>query len=721
MHIGLLLVILHAVCWASGACLLKACFPAERIFSFRSPHWVAAYFLGLTCLCITAFVANQFCGLPLSVPLLLALGGLILSLAVALGRIGAPPGSPEAAAPISWRWRELALLCVIAAIWARRHSLELPLSDWDTLMYHLPLAQEISAGRFPSDIGRSYILKMEAAYPPLFYFQYGLNAFLSDPGVTHLAPRLMTAATNLLVCVLAFHTGRRCLGLASGCSLIAPLCLMLTLNAEPNVQSGTTLFFLLGVYYAWDLFDETGEGKPRPHRAACAPAAIAWAGCYWNSYLGLALIAVFFAGAAAGLLRGRWRGEQVGVGTRRLVLIGAVTGLLVLPHPLRNWMAAGNPLFPAFMDLLGGADVTPWYLEHRPQAIGTVQTSWRTLPHSLFNGRPLAQILLAGIPAALCLTTLRASRRVHLLAVFGGFFWLWLEMFHLKSTPVYRFLFPVASLALLAVVKHAAANWDAPRLRDTLCLAYLPGFLALTSVRDWPPAVVLGSVAACLAAPPLLAHWARRTVAGAQASGRSRTRARVAVALAVGCLIGLSGWFFPPLIDWKWLTAPATVLALSAAAAKSKAGKVLWNPWGRMLAAGCVAGAVFILHSDGRNANAFSLSIEPDLRWLNENLGGHDRVLLFEGRVFLLKRPYLAIDDPRVEPFDQAATPDEAVAALRRLGVTHIYWSHESANLLSESMQRKTWLFNPLRVEPRHAEMVYESKTGFVLKVSQGR
>ena len=265
-------------------------------------------FLGLVPNVILAFCVNQFGGIHLSLGFLVLLAALLLAVCVVLVRNANAytcPAIAKSEKRQNWSIGDFALLGIIVVVFARRYAFDQSLIDWDMQMYHLPLAQQIRDGHFPRDIGRSYIQQMEAAYPPLFYFVNGLNAHIRQPDVTFLMPRVVVMIVDALSCVVTFCLARDCLKINRRLALIAVFVTSLLINCDPqtlrvnpNVQSVTTLYFMLAMYYSWSAFRlEVDGGKNSDWTFVLA--ALFWTGCYWNNYLGLPLVGLFFLGVGA--------------------------------------------------------------------------------------------------------------------------------------------------------------------------------------------------------------------------------------------------------------------------------------------------------------------------------------------------------------------------------------------------------------------------------------
>ena len=56
---------------------------------------------------------------------------------------------------------------------------------------------------------------------------------------------------------------------------------------------------------------------------------------------------------------------------------------------------------------------------------------------------------------------------------------------------------------------------------------------------------------------------------------------------------------------------------------------------------GCV---VFAFHFHWQYATAASVTIEKDIEWMNSNLSEKDKVMLFDGRMFMMRRNYIPMD-----------------------------------------------------------------------------
>jgi hypothetical protein len=274
-------ILIHFLLWLSGAVILCRVRGLAWKDLFRSPDAYAGYFITLMLTCLITFSANQFFNVPVSLVLLIATAGawVVIGLVLPIGNIKDAASTIES--PIDDTSQglnagELILLCLIVAVFVKRHAvmLWLPFQDYDAFLYHLPHAQLIaSEGRFPDDIGPSIYLQIEAAYPPLLYLLYGLNLMVTDainnivfePGslrhATWLGPKLCVIALNGLNLLTMYYLGRDRFDLNRWFCLVAVLCMGLAINVLPNSQSLTTTYLLLALYYSWPWLKCGGADK----------------------------------------------------------------------------------------------------------------------------------------------------------------------------------------------------------------------------------------------------------------------------------------------------------------------------------------------------------------------------------------------------------------------------------------------------------------------------
>ncbi len=735
MTTWLLLLALHLLYWSVGAIWIVGLLPATRLFSLRSPGWFTAYWLGLFFHSTLAFILNQYFEVSVSLLglVLQALHVLVIS-AFVFRKIFSNARTPLQIEPQPWRWDEVGLAALVATVWALRHAPTGPLTDFDMPMYHLPFAQTIAEGQFPSEMGRSLLGQFEAAYPQLIYFFYALNLFVESPDLTWLGPRLWIAVVNGCTCITAYYFARQRLKLDAVWALLTSLTTALFLNTIPNNQSYTTLFLTLAVYYSWEAFaPRIGDKSIKPGGDAPVAnesfvlAALFWSGCYWCSYVGLPLTGIYFLGLLAGEAWSRVRLREPSIDLAKWLGACLTIAFCLFPHMLRNWLALGNPIYPGLLGILGGSEITEWFLAHRPAGGSPMEKDWTYLPEALWRAAPMAQIILCGAASVMHRSTLRQSSRVLLFVVFLGFLVLWFEKLHFDSSANWRYLFPLSPLATAAVMALLAHLWRDPRLPQLLgsgcvigmcCLLALPHQLSANpwflERPTWMAGLHLLLIGLLIVGLPLLITRLRKVWTESTLPPDS-SRHVLLVFLVVVFVIS-AGWSRSlAAADLSWAIIALLVVGAAALIARVAEAAPRYREGTAAALVGLAAIGVYYTNTNWKQADKYALPIKEDVTWLNENLSSKDLILTFESRLFELKQNWIPIDDYRMEQVYLAESEFEAVQRLRQVGVTHFYFSTEAGNVPWASFRDEVAFLSPQGSE--YAELVHQSDTGYVVKV----
>ncbi len=207
-----------------------------------------------------------------------------------------------------------------------------PVTAWDALTYHLVGPKlYIEAGRFvhPLDIP-------QLGFPLLGQMQFTLGMLLVGDGVA----ALFHVGYGLLALALVVQLARRLFSesvawYATAVLLSVPL--FLELMAWPYVDV-TLLFYTTAVFYTFIRWRQTRQNG----WLVALGMMIGFSG-------GLKYTAVAIpAAVTVGLL---WDVRRDGVTAvlRRLLLVGAVALILILPWLLENTLTTGNPIYPFFL------------------------------------------------------------------------------------------------------------------------------------------------------------------------------------------------------------------------------------------------------------------------------------------------------------------------------------------------------------------------------------
>lgn len=714
-----LLGLFHVLTWCAGAVLFRRAWPGSPRRSWTTPAPYAAYLAGLVVNTVVAFVANQFLGLRVGLPILCGIAlGQLLVWSLCLKRVRpdeAPPALPSTGTPD--RLHTL-LACIAVTVFLTRHldMLWQPLNDWDTFLYHLRFGQLFAEGQFPSDIGPSYNLQTAAAYPPLFYVVYGLNAHLTFSGATFLLPKVTVIVLDALIGHATYLLARRRLGLTPAWAMLAVLAAMLVVNPTPNTQSLTMLCVLLAAYYA--LGAHRGKGGDG-HRWLVA--AVCWVGCYWANYLGLVVMVLFLAGLGIDTLWSRYRGAGRAPSLSTWLVTIAVIAVGIAPHLVRNAWFAGNPLYPALLDTIGGVGVTDWWLENRSIS-QRLDVGIADIPGIFGRALPLSTVVVAAWIAALAPGPMPRSPRIAAALAFGGFLVPWIFVLQISHTPTSRYLYPIVPLGLCAIASLLQGAWRRGALGSTLAVSLIIGLagwaVAATALGAEHVAVVTAFWSLLVVAAIVLGGVALFREVRSTEVGRL---GRVLALLGAISLVYVSSW--PDVVGANALRL-ALGLALGGAAVGIDAA---WRRLSRarrgatsrqrvapavpvVVLAAALAAAV-IRQPDHRGATQFVLPIYPDLAWMNTQLPEDSVILTLEDRLFMLELPFVPGDHWTLEPFYRETTVEGSLAALAPFGVTHIYVTEFFLSFRPFTDKLDLLLGTP---HPE-ARVVYSSDTGFVV------
>jgi len=642
----LLTALIFGLHWAAGVLLLKRLGIFGQGLELAKPHWFAGYFIGLTINASLAFFLNQLLDLRLDPETWLILGFIVVLLAGLVPKksghaIQVSTSSPQSSSPKHSLMTQQVIINLVIFILVARHLTILgsPLTDGDSFLYHLPFGKMISLGDFPSDIGLSTNRQVEAAYPPLFFVIYGLNMLVTEPDITFLAPKITTFVLNTFTCVTIYMLARdrfRLHTLFAGCAALGAA---LILNPIPNIQSLTTLFWILALYYSWHWIDPIRSGTKRDR--SIWPVAILWAGCCWSNYLGFVLCGFFLAAVIIGglFVRSR-RGNLYGVRTSGAIAL--LVAAIISPFLIRNWIVAGNPIYPAFVSITGGRGITPWILANH-SIFARRPMGWGDLLAILKHPRLMLWLILAAFVSFIQFRKYRRRFRFVMICLFAGFIVTWALVLQFTRTPSARFLQPLAVLSVVTLC--TLAQW---KFRKSL-MARISFFLAIVSlflsaVMLHGPIgralIVVGAVA--ISVPLLLQYFVNRQRPGFE----QETEVNSDTSRPARRFIGV--------MRLNWIAR----LGIAALA--------------------CIC--IFVARN---NLNAYRLDIAPSLLWMNEHLPADAVILTGENRLFLLERSFLPADDHRLEEFYSTQNERTAMRLLReKFGVTHIYLGSQLDQLL---------------------------------------
>jgi len=219
----------------------------------------------------------------------------------------------------------------------------------DAMVYHLGVPRiYVDAHRIvavPYNLFSNNVLNMEMLYALVLL----VDGFI----VANLIHFIM--GVGVLVLLYSFtreHFGGVMAVLATLIFFFNPL----MLNQMPIAYTdiGMTLYFMLAMICLWRWKTEGGE---RWFVLSCVFAGI-FAGMKYTSIYGLLSVAIMIA--AAQLTSGEGRFART---VTRLAVFGGIVALLVSPYLIKNYLIAGNPVYPVMYDIFGGRWLMPRQVE----------------------------------------------------------------------------------------------------------------------------------------------------------------------------------------------------------------------------------------------------------------------------------------------------------------------------------------------------------------------
>lgn len=506
-------------------------------------------------------------------------------------------------------------------------TLHIPIEGYDFYLYHWHFTRALyETGAFPTNVSPSYF-EYQYASPPLAFLLYAqISVVLGD--LSQLGPRLLPLLSAAGIAMVAWRMARVHLRLSPAAALISgAFALYGGYYAYGLVQENTdtlsTLLSFAGLYWLWR--------RDLSPLSRILGGGLLLAGGYWGRYDGLGAI-----GVASGVvcltailerIRGRPARAEIAVGIGGLLL----AMLWIAPHLARNVVLFGNPVYPAFGQLIGGHLIDPWTWANTLQNSSAVPffglpSAWWTQPLAAFpeTGPAIAVVLVAAVPAAL---SARRGELAPAQLVLAAVLWGVVSLFLLRvpdDGDRERHLLLLVALAapLLGFIVEQLLQWSRMSVFCLLALAALLGWYVLVDhdLRFGAPALML---------IPLLA------------------------------IIVWRSWRLGASAD---IPIPRLELALL----------LLWpfmlltvNTLGRPVGIGPFGAA--------------GLATFPEARFMS-TLPGPGRYLTFEDRIEMLSGDALPGDHPSLEWFyANRLNGAAAIAALKSLGVRYVYWYTPSA------------------------------------------
>lgn len=632
------LIILHFLICILGFLSLRFFFSQKKHQEFN--YLIFSYPLGLMILGLAVFTLNQFAAVTITYQSILSII-LFIGIALAQGFYFSPSkvaGNlsdsqfPNLSASLETDKyiRILNLVCAISlvffVVFMSLITIYEPLGDWDTLMYHLPIARHIfKSGSFPSEISPT-MTQMENAYPPLYFFLYSLN-WIGLGGTEFASPEITFVLINLLSLLIFYKIQHQLRGvsfLGSGLSAILLVQYFYkTINggyywAQPNMYSLVLLYFLAGLYF---LFSAGIHGS----RKNFYLATIFWAGAYWTNYLGLMNFAVIITGFVIFYLASRSKEIitfQKVINFKTILVCGLIFLLIISPHFLRNWIKLGNPLYPGFNTIFGGYLLDDWatkYLvgrTHRPDL-------------KLLEGIVWGRYSLTFIVTVLACLEINRKKWFSFFVPFYIFLYVTLWAFFLQNSfvcvfrylvlaygVIYLFIGGVVDKILTGQLKNKSFYW-------LLGIGIAYCFINLIEIKP------LLSVTLMIIIVYLLSRG--------QVSQIYKKYYRQLVKIAsIGALLLAPYYLY---------------VNLNGGYANKLLSLVKLNP----------------------NLQKYSFGLKPDMDWIDQNLPPDSKILTLEPRLFFLTRDYVPGDHPQLKNFYESETLAQALQELEQRGITHLY------------------------------------------------
>jgi 4-amino-4-deoxy-L-arabinose transferase-like glycosyltransferase len=235
------------------------------------------------------------------------------------------------------------------------HNYLVPIDNYDSLTYHLPLAKKIFIEKSLPEYASPSYSEVNYAYPPAIFLFYA-STYVANGGVTLIFPKLLPWLFGLL-CILLVYKISRLMERDRKESLISILLCLATpaiiyLIVNENTDIYFAFFFLSSLYFLLLFFRE------RSSRYLYL-ASVMLALSYWTKYFGLvAILSVFLAIIYFKVSR------KTDISLREIAVFVIITGLIIAPHLVRNFIVLGNPVYPYLGNILGGEMINDWSLRY---------------------------------------------------------------------------------------------------------------------------------------------------------------------------------------------------------------------------------------------------------------------------------------------------------------------------------------------------------------------
>ena len=361
------------------------------------------------------------------------------------------------------------LACLAAVLW----TAWVPPHQYDSLVYHLPLAEAYARTGSLAPLGHL----LYSHFPQNAELLFSMGLLLGSP----LVPQLLSWLALALSVAWVFEMGKREIPLTAAllaCLMTAGHTAVMLLSATTYVESFVMLWVTAAVLslLRWEQIAAV-EPSRRSWLALSAMFAGLAAGTKLTALVCPALLLIALTARAA---RRRSWGESA--------FFAALAGAAVLPWFLKDWLFVGNPVYPFFADDAAARGYFAFLTgyRHPPEDL---LAEFAAFPFLAATGNPRYGggmdalgtpgwgLLVAAAPTALW----AASRNRWLRWIVGYCAAHWLVW--LATGTVLRFLTALVPLASLAAAAGLACVWDACGPRARACL--VGGVALLVGVNLW--------------------------------------------------------------------------------------------------------------------------------------------------------------------------------------------------------------------------------------------
>jgi|GEM_PF-2753430 len=364
-----------------GSCALILSQPHNQPHLKWLDYAIFSFPLGIGLVTIPFFVANQFLNLPFTRISILAITGGLVFVATGLcrkyssyenlsRRFPSPKHLSQGFRAVWKNTSEISMVgkyasILIALSLAVGGSLVLffPMQTADVYIYHLPIAKIIfDTGYLPVTTSPSFV-EAENAYPPLVFVYYGAN-WLVYGAIEYIIPKMSSFLFGVLLLGVVYRIVRTLLDSSVTAGLLS---ILFTIEIQSfkaqllqeNIDFPFSFYCLASFYFVLRGF------RYQNTRELILGSVFSVMAC-WSKYHGLVFVGIFSA-----LLLG-WSIYKHYLlkdyihdkfpPSKILKLFWLPCALLFLPLLIRNTIRWGNPVYPAFQQIIGGHLIDEWSL-----------------------------------------------------------------------------------------------------------------------------------------------------------------------------------------------------------------------------------------------------------------------------------------------------------------------------------------------------------------------